>query len=93
MDWQHALFGWLASHKTYPEEARRRGEEGRAVLRFTVDRTGRVLAVELVTGTGSRLLDDAARAMLRGGALPPFPASMPQPQVTVTVQIRYRLTD
>lgn len=92
-DWQRALGSWLAAHKTYPEEARRRGEEGRVVLRFAVDRSGEVLAVELVSGAGSPRLDDAARAMLRNASLPPFPSEMPQERVTVTVQIRYRLTD
>lgn len=92
-DWQRALFGWLAAHKSYPQEARRRGEEGRAVLRFTVDRAGQVLAVELLTGTGFRLLDEAAQALLRDASLPPFPAAMPQERVTVTVQLRYQLTD
>src|SRR5208337_5196106 len=51
-DWQRALGSWLAAHKTYPDEARRRGEEGHAVLRFTVDRSGRVLAVALASGSG-----------------------------------------
>jgi protein TonB len=93
VDWQNALSGWLAAHKTYPEEARRRGDEGRAVLRFTVDRDGKVLAVELVHGTGSRLLDSAALSLLNGASLPPFPATMAQERITVTVQIRYQLTD
>jgi hypothetical protein len=31
--------------------------------------------------------------MLRNASLPPFPAEMPQEQLTVTVQIRYRLSD
>ena len=37
-EWQASVFGWLASRKSYPEEARRRGEEGRVAVRFTVDR-------------------------------------------------------
>ncbi len=92
-DWQHSVLGWLAAHKTYPDEARRRGEEGRVVLRFTVDRLGKVLGVELVSGSGSPRLDDAAQAMLHNASLPPFPAEMPQDRVTATVQIRYRLTN
>lgn len=91
--WRQALFGWLSLHKTYPEEARRRGDQGRAVLRFTVDRSGKVLAVELVRGTGSSALDSAARDLLRGATLPPVPAGMSQDQVTVTVQLRYELED
>lgn len=92
-DWQRALFGWLAAHKTYPDEARRRGEQGRVALRFTVDRSGHVLDVTLLSGSGSPRLDDAAQAILHAASLPPFPAAMPQDRVTVTVQISYRLTD
>jgi protein TonB len=83
-DWQHELSGWLAAHKTYPDEARRRGEQGGVVLRFTV---------ELVSSSFSPRLDDAAQAILRNASLPPFPATMPQEQITVTMQIKYRLTD
>jgi periplasmic protein TonB len=92
-NWESELAGWLAAHRTYPEEARRHGEQGRVTVRFTVDRDGRVLDVELVKGTGSASLDDAARAMLQAASLPPFPPTMPEQQVTVTVQIRYQLTD
>ena len=93
VDWQRSVFGWLAAHKTYPEVARRRGEEGRVGLRFTVDRSGRVLDVMVVSSSASPRLDNAALAMLRNASLPPFPATMPQERVTATVQIRYRLTD
>jgi TonB family protein len=63
------------------------------VLRFTIDRSGRVLDVTLARSTGSSVLDAAAQAMLRGAQLPPFPATMPQDQLTVTAQIRYALSD
>lgn len=89
--WQSALAAWLETHKTYPAEARRRGDEGRATVRFTVERDGQVVAVQLVSGTGSAILDDAVERMLRGARLPAFPPGMEQPEVTVTVQIRYRL--
>ena len=60
-------------------------------MRFTVDRGGQVLDVQLISGTGSTNLDDAVERMLRGAHLPPFPPEMDQGEVTVTVQIRYRL--
>ena len=85
-DWQRELSGWLAAHKTYPDAARQRGEQGPVVLRFTVDRSGKVLEVTLVSGSGSPRLDDAAQAMLRNASLPPFPAAMLQERVTATVQ-------
>ena len=92
-DWQHELGGWLAAHKTYPDEARRRGEQGGVVVRFTVDRSGKVLDVKLVSSSFSPRLAVAAQAILRNASLPPFPATMPQERITVTMQIKYRLTD
>jgi len=62
-------------------------------VRFTVGRDGQVLDAQVVRGSGSDLLDQAALAMFRGGRTPPFPADMVQPQVTTTVAIRYRLQD
>ncbi len=92
-DWQHALAVWLAAHRTYPEEARRSGTEGSVALRFSVDRSGRVLDVVVARSAGSPLLDNAAAAMVRNATLPAFTANMPQETVTVTVQIRYTLAD
>ncbi len=89
--WQASVAGWLASRKTYPEEARRRGEEGRVSVRFTVDRSGRVLEAGIVGGSGSERLDTAAVALLRQAPLPAFPSSMTQAHVTITTTIRYTL--
>ena len=60
-------------------------------MRFTVDRSGQVLDVAIVSSTGSPILDNAIEHMLRGAHVPPLPASMEETQVTVTVQIRYAL--
>jgi periplasmic protein TonB len=89
--WQGALAAWLNAHKNYPEEARRRGQQGRAIVRFTVDRDGEVQDVSLLSSTGSAILDDAIEHMLHGAHVPPFPSAMGQSTVTVTVQIRYAL--
>jgi periplasmic protein TonB len=90
--WQSALGAWLQEHRAYPQAARQNNEQGRVVVRFTVDRSGHVAEVELVTSSGSRILDDAAQAMLRGANVPPFPADMTQDRVVITVPLRYSLT-
>ncbi len=89
--WRSALSAWLQAHKGYPEAAREAGEQGRAVVRITIARDGHVLGVALVGSSGSTILDDAAQGMLRGATLPPLPAAMAEPQVTVTVPLRYTL--
>jgi periplasmic protein TonB len=90
--WQSALGAWLQEHRAYPQAARQNNEQGRVVVRFTVDRNGHVADVELVTSSGSRILDDAAQAMLRGAKVPPFPADMPQDRAVITVPLHYSLT-
>jgi protein TonB len=80
------MAAWLTAHKRYPEQARRRGEEGQVAVRFTVAADGRVIAAEIVRGSGSDLLDRATSDLLSGARLPP-----PGTEVTRTVRIRYRL--
>jgi TonB family protein len=86
-----ALSAWLESHKHYPDSARERGEEGRAVLRFRVDRAGRVLDHAIVQGTGHPDLDAALDRMMRGASLPPFPTDMTASDIEVSVTIRFAL--
>jgi periplasmic protein TonB len=85
------LSAWLESHKRYPDAARQRGEEGRAVLRFAVDRSGRVLGFAVAQSTGYPDLDASIEEMMRGAVLPPFPATMTQPRIDVSVTIRFSL--
>jgi len=89
--WRTALGSWLATHKRYPERARLRGDEGTVGIRFTVDAAGRVLELTVVHSSGSTLLDDAAREMLAGQRVPPFPPSMTLAQTVVPVNIRFQL--
>lgn len=85
------LSSWLETHKRYPDAARQRGEEGRAVLRFAVDRGGRVLDYAVISSSGYPDLDQSIEDMMRGATLPPFPAGMPQPRMEVSVTIRFSL--
>ena len=89
--WAAAVSDWLSSRKSYPEEARRRGDEGNVSVRFTVDRSGRVVEAAIVAASGSALLDDAALSLLRQAVFPAFPADMTQARVTITTTIRYSL--
>jgi periplasmic protein TonB len=86
------LSAWLEAHKRYPESARSRSEEGRAVLRFRVDRSGRVLSYALASSTGFADLDASIDAMMRGATLPPFPSDMTASDVEVSVTVRFSLT-
>jgi protein TonB len=90
--WQSALAAWLEAHKSYPEPARRRGEQGTVSVRFSVDQNGHVLNVDILHSSGSKSLDAAAQGLLSNARVPPLAPPMPQ-QVTVTVAIRYVLQE
>jgi protein TonB len=85
------LSAWLERHKRYPDAARQRGEEGRAVLRFAVERSGRVIDYALAKSSGYPDLDASIEDMMRGAILPPFPEGMTQPRIEVSVTIRFSL--
>ena len=86
--WNVQLAAWLASHKRYPGAARRRGEEGEVMIRFTVESDGHVIEVTVAKTSGHAELDAAAVAMLQGATVPP-----PGAAATRTVRIHFRLDD
>jgi protein TonB len=90
-NWLATAAGLLAARKIYPEEARERGEEGPVTVRFTVERSGRVVDAEIVRASAYPRLDAAALASVRQAVLPAFPASMTQARITITRTIRYSL--
>jgi periplasmic protein TonB len=90
--WQTALVRHLQQYKRYPTGAQSRGEQGVVELSFTVDRNGRVLDREIARSSGHRELDNEVMSMIeRAQPLPPFPASMPQAKLDLTVPIRFSL--
>jgi protein TonB len=86
--WNALLAAWLAAHRRYPEEARRRSQEGDVTVRFTVAADGRVSGVNVTSGSGFSALDAAALATLQGATVP-----APGVEATRTVRIRFRLGD
>jgi periplasmic protein TonB len=89
--YRSALADWFASHKDYPESARDRGEQGQALLRLRVDRSGRVLNYALVRSTGYPDLDREIETIMHGAVLPPFPADMAASDIEVTIPFAFRL--
>lgn len=74
----------LARHK------RRAAGRGRALIRFSISRSGRVTAVRLVKRSGNTAVDQAALAMVRRASpFPPIPAGM-KSGMTFTVPVHYR---
>ncbi len=90
--WETGLVKHLQQFKRYPSGAQERGEEGVVLLGFSVDRTGHVLSRRVLRSSGYPELDDEVMAMIdRAQPLPPFPPSMPELKLDLTVPIRFSL--
>jgi protein TonB len=74
LTWQKELAAHLDRHKRYPND--RVSQTVEIVLGFVLDRTGRVLSVAVIRGSGDRSFDDAALAMMRRAD--PVPAPPPR---------------
>jgi TonB family protein len=62
----------IETAKRYPPAARRLGIEGTAVVRFRLEPSGQVAAVELLESSGSSILDRASLETVRAAAPLPY---------------------
>lgn len=90
-DWNRGLLQFWLRHRFYPPQAAQSGEEGTVTIQLTVDRSGRVDNVEIVSRSGSQWLDMAAVATFRNARLPPFTNEMRQDRLTFPIPITYYL--
>jgi protein TonB len=73
------IVGHLDKYKRYPAAAH--GAVGKATLRFTLDRGGKLVDVAIVASSGNAVLDEEALAIVRrADPFPKFPAAKPQAQ-------------
>lgn len=90
--WQKQVVVHLHGHKRYPPQARRKRIEGEVVVKFKIDRSGRVVASSLVSGSGAEILDDAAIDILeRASPLPEPPSQLSGNEFELTLPIRYQV--
>lgn len=89
-----ALVPGVAGQHFYPQNARRLGLEGRALIALTINADGEVVALAVHRSSGHRALDDAALTALRRlPRLPPPPAALlVDGHLQVIVPMNYRLT-
>ncbi|TBR40191.1 MULTISPECIES: energy transducer TonB [Dyella] len=72
--------GWVdrierIGNLNYPDAARRQQLHGDVLLTVTIDRTGKVMGIEVINSSGHELLDKAAQRIVRLSApFPPLPA-------------------
>ncbi len=91
-DYGSRLAAWLNKYKRYPRRAQKLGQQGTVKIRFTIDRTGKVLSSHLLRSSGSELLDREVRSLVyRASPMPPIPKTLARAKLTVTVPIRFSL--
>jgi len=92
-DWYALLSAHLNRNKRYPREAKKAELQGTPVVRFAVDRRGRVSDVAIATSSGHAMLDEATLDLMRRvSPLPAMPRSMTRESVTITLPIDYSLS-
>jgi periplasmic protein TonB len=92
--WQRELVAHLGRFKSYPAASRDRREIGQIMLKFELDRSGRVSNAGIARTSGHPLLDAAALDMLnRASPLPPPPESVPGTKIELAVPVKFQLKD
>jgi protein TonB len=88
-NYQGLVAAQLARQKRYPADARARGEQGTALVSFSIDGSGRVTRVAIARGSGSSSLDQEVRAMVSRAA--PFPPPPGGRGMSFTVPVSFRI--
>jgi periplasmic protein TonB len=91
-NFQRLLMARLDRAKRYPVSAQRRRAQGVAYLRFTMDRSGKVLAGALERGSDHTTPDEEVLALIRrADPLPPFPPDLAQDRLELVVPVQFSL--
>jgi len=90
--YRSALVEHLQGFRRYPAMARLRHQEGEVMVRFTLDRAGRLVDLAVERSSGVAALDSESLAMLhRAEPLPPIPAGMAEGHLAFVFPVRFRL--
>lgn len=88
-EWTKRLFAHLSRHKRYP--AAHPGRAAQLQIQFTIDRSGRVQATEIMRSSGSPAFDAAAMAMMRRADPVPAPPPLVADQgLTFTLPVIFK---
>ncbi len=89
--WERSLVAHLERSKRYPRDAA--GKSGVALLAFSIDRQGRLLASRILKSSGSAVLDAETLALVnRAEPFPAPPGNVADSQLSFVVPIRYALS-
>jgi protein TonB len=78
----------------YPKKAYEKNEEGVVVLKMSIDAGGNLTGVNLMSSSGSRLLDEGAIGVVRSAApYEPLPHSYNLSNLHIVASFRYKLME
>lgn len=87
-----SLLAHLNRYKQYPAEARAARIQGVVMLRFCINRQGKLLSAQIVKSSGKPALDRAAMAMIeQAQPLPEMPAAMVEETLDAVVPVHFSL--
>jgi TonB family protein len=76
----------------YPPQALAQQEEGNAVIRFTIDANGTLSGYQVMTTSGSAILDEGALAVVQAAApYAPLPEAFNLSRLHITATFSYRM--
>ena len=82
----------LDGHKQYPEEVRRRRQQGTALVWLVIDRSGQVLDYRIEQSSGYTSLDREVREMIRRAEpFPAMPDGVDRPRLAIHIPVRFQL--
>lgn len=91
-DYFALLSAWLERYKHYPSRAQRRRQEGTVLLRFVVDRNGKVLSYRIERTSGHVLLDREVEKLIRRAApLPAMPEELTLSRLELVVPVSFAM--
>ncbi len=90
-DWMGELRRWVDARKYYPEGAVQSLQQGDVTLMVQIDRSGRVLSVQMANSSRSPFLDGAFVDLFRGGTVPPFTPDMAEQTTTLRATMHFVL--
>lgn len=92
LSWQAMVLSRLEQFKRYPRKAQFNHQEGIAIVRYTANRQGEILSVDLVRSSGFSELDEAAiSAVRRASPIPPPPDEIKGSILELSTPIKFSL--
>ena len=79
---------------TYPQSALEREEEGTAVLKFSINKSGALIATRILTSSGSKSLDQGVLHVVQSAApYDPFPRELELSRLHIIARFHYKLAE